>query len=84
MTSPPFAGSAAGPVGSHGLQPGCELLPEPTAAGPGSPVGAGTRRHPAPTGLAPTSWFKPGHNNDFAASARRSGVTRLPREILLA
>jgi hypothetical protein len=28
---------------SHGLQPGCELLAEPTAAGPGSPVGAGTK-----------------------------------------
>jgi hypothetical protein len=28
---------------SHGLQPGCELLAELTAAGPGSPVGAGTK-----------------------------------------
>ena len=28
---------------SHGLQPGCELLAELTAAGPGSPGGAGTK-----------------------------------------
>jgi hypothetical protein len=46
----------------HGLRPGCELLPELTAAGPGSPVSAGTRRHPAPTGLAHASWFRPGHD----------------------
>jgi integrase len=45
-----------------GLQPGCELLAELTAARPGSPVGAGTERHPAPTGLTHASWFKPGHN----------------------
>ena len=34
---------APGYRSSHGLQPGCELLAELTAAGPGSPVGAGTK-----------------------------------------
>ena len=69
---------------SHGLRPGCELLPELTAAGPGSPVRAGTRRHPAATGLAHAAWFKPGHGMTSpqvpaAAGSTLPGVTWLQR-----
>jgi hypothetical protein len=61
-----WASGTAAATGSRGL----ELLAELTAAGPGSPVGAGTK------GIQ--------HLHDFAKSARRSGLEAARRHLLMA
>ena len=68
---------------SHGLQPGCGLLAELAAAGPGSPARAGTKASSTcRTGTCLLVQARSQH--DFATSARRSGLDAARRHLFTA